>query len=147
MNLKIRPATLEEHKELVRLANSSIYTKDFSNQLMFSGPDAYRKGWITIALDGSKIVGMSCVRHKVRVPETMLYFVVIEPDYRSRGIGEELLGHVMQHGPHSKMALNVMKENERAIKFYKRLGFRVAGETMKGQALKMEREYSYAVLS
>lgn len=136
----IRPATVEEHKEILDIAKTSKYTRDFGSH-MFSPPAAYEKGWIMVAVMKGRIVGFTCVRHKVRAPETMLYFITVHPDHRSGLIGQRLLEHVMKEGPHTKMALNVMKENERAVAFYKRIGFWIAGEAMKGEAYRMERNF------
>lgn len=141
MNVTYRAATEADHKELVKIAKSSEYTKDFSNRVMFSNTAAYEKGWIRVAVQLERIVGFTCVRHKARTPETMLYFVTVDPEVRSQGIGEGLLNDVMEHGPHRLMALNVMKKNTRAVKFYKRLGFTIAGEAMDGNAHRMEREW------
>jgi len=141
--LKFRAATPADHAELVKLAKTTEYTRDFSNKLMFSSDDAYAKGWIRVATIEGDIVGFTCVRHKSRKPflETMLYFVVVDPAHRSQGIGELLLEDAMFHGPHTMMRLNVMKKNARAVSFYKRLGFRIAGVSLEGHAYSMEREY------
>ena len=134
------------HDQLVALAKSSPYTKDFSNRLMFSSDDAYRKGWIcgTFLTEPAgtrqlKPIAMSCVRHKTRVPETMLYFVVVHPKYRQEGHAMRLLRWVMLRSPHDKMALNVMKDNKPALAFYAKNGFQVDGEAMQGEALRMSR--------
>ena len=134
-------ATEADHEELVRLAKTSKYTKDFSNRVMFSSPVAYARGWIIKAVRDGKIVGFSCVRHKVRQPEVMLYFIVVDPEFRSKGIGEFLIRHTMQSAPSRRMALNVMKDNDRAIAFYRRLGFQEDGEAMDGLALRLTREF------
>lgn len=138
--LLVEEATKADHKELVRIAKTSKYTKDFSNSLMFSSDVAYAKGWIMKAILNGKIVGLSCVRHK-RDGTTMLYFVTIDPECRSKGIGEKLLTWVMMRGPHQRMRLNVMKDNTKAIAFYDRLGFAVVGEAMKATAWQMEKTF------
>lgn len=137
----IRQATQDEHKEILAVAKTSKYTRDFGSH-MFSSEGAYEKGWITVAVHHEKIVGLACVRHKVRAPETMLYFVTVLPDMRSQRIGERLLQYVMDEGPHSRMALNVMKENEAAVRFYRRLGFTIVGEALDGDAHRMERDFA-----
>ena len=138
--LVLEEAGQDDHKELVAIAKTSPYTKDFSNALMFSSQAAYDKGWIMKAsLDGG-VVGLTCVRHK-RNGVTMLYFVTVRPEHRSYGIGEKLLRWVMMRGPHDRMQLNVMKDNAKAVAFYLRLGFAVVGEAMKGQAHCMEKTF------
>jgi ribosomal protein S18 acetylase RimI-like enzyme len=137
----IRNATVDDHKAILAVAKTSKYTKDFGSH-MFSPPSAYEKGWIKVAVypDGS-IVGFTCVRHKVREPKTMLYFITVMPEQRSGFIGERLLKRVMEDGPHDIMALNVMKDN-RAVSFYERLGFRIVEDALKGKAHRMEKDWS-----
>lgn len=145
----IRDANEDCHDWIVDVAKTSTYTKDFTNRLMFSPASAYEKGWIKIAVDTEgewqgeldNIVGFTCVRHKTRVPETMLYFITVLPHLRSLGIGERLIEAVMRDGPHSVMSLNVMKENTAAVRFYRRMGFEIAGDALKGQAHRMTRSW------
>lgn len=147
----IRPAYHQDHKEIVALAKRSKYTSDFSNAVMFSSERAYDNGWIKVAekleetangrLQSGPIVAFTCVRHKTRVPETVLYFVQVAEEYRSLRLGEIMLDEVMRTGPHKTMRLNVMKDNERAIKFYERLGFAIVGEAIGGNAVAMTKEY------
>lgn len=136
--MMIRNLTPDDHKEAVRLAKTSPYTKDFSNRVMFSSDAAYAKGWIRGLLDTSgAISGFYCVRQKTRVPETMLYFIVVAPEARSRGVGKLLLDDMKARSPSGKIALNVMKEN-RAVQFYLREGFVVVGDSLGGKAHRME---------
>ena len=136
----LRRATVDDHKKLVKLAAQSKYTRDFSNAMMFSSEAAYEKGWILCVEDAKgDIVGLSCVRHKVRAPETMLYFLVVDAAHRKNGLAELLLNSVMLQGPHNTMRLNVMKDND-AVGFYNKLGFKViSDEALKGEAFQMEK--------
>mgnify|MGYP000844613663 CR=1 FL=1 len=137
-----RKAVEEDHVALVKLAKTSKYTKDFSNRVMFSSPLVYEKGWIAVAEVKGQIVGFSCVRHKTRWPETVLYFIIIDEAYRSLKIGEKLIEYVMNDGPHTSMRLNVMKDNEAAKRFYDRLGFNVVGYAINGDAYSMTKEFN-----
>lgn len=138
----IMRASPEDHKDILQVAKISKYTKDFSNQVMFSSEAAYEKGWINKALidESGPIIGFTCVRHKVREPKTMLYFIGVLPEFGGMGIGRSLLDFAMASSPHKTMELNVMKDNE-ALKFYERLGFRTVGEAMKGEALRLEKDW------
>jgi ribosomal protein S18 acetylase RimI-like enzyme len=137
----------QDHKALVALAKTSKYTKDFSNEVMFSSEAAYAKGWIRLAEneDGEPI-GFYCVRHKVRAPVTMLYFIVVHPDCRDHGVGELLMEDLEQQaraqckvGQAYAIHLNVAKDNTGAIRFYERLGFNIIGDhAIKGTAFTME---------
>lgn len=129
----------QDHEKILKLAKTSKYTKDFSNAVMFSSPAAYAKGWIRIAEnEAGEVVGFTCVRHKVREPKTVLYFLNVREDVRKQNVAKMLLDLVMSDSPHKTMQLNVMKDNE-AKGFYDRQGFQVTGEAINGQAHQMEK--------
>ena len=140
--LELRVATEDEHKEISKIFNQSPYTSAFTNRMMFSSHSAYEKGWIRVATVGGVIVGCTCVRHKVREPKTMLYFITIDQDQKTKGIGRMLLDNIMDNSPHKLMELNVAKDNKEAISFYVRLGFVTVGEGLKGEAWRLEKEWS-----
>lgn len=137
----MRAATRDDHGELVKLAKTHPATRDFSNH-MFSGEAAYKKGWIRVWEEDGKIVGMTCVRHKVRAPETSLYYIVVHPSYRSSGIGDLLIKDLMKQCPNPRIVLNVLKDNEGARRFYDRLGFSEEGESLKGKGVKLAKEWT-----
>ena len=139
-NTHVRLAGRDEHDEILRLAKLSKYTRDYGH-IMFSSPEAYMRGWILVATIDGEIVGFTCVRHKVRAPETMLYFIGIHPDHQGKGIGWFMLEEIMENGPHDIMSLNVMKDNP-ALKFYERHGFRIVGEAIHGKAFNMRRRFA-----
>ena len=150
--MMIRPARHSEHRAVLALAKTSKYTRDFGN-MMFSSEDAYNKGWIVVAepfMGAQRIFpevprpwGFYCVRHKVREPATSLYFITVHPDVRFSNlkIGTKLLQHMVRTTPHRRIQLNVMKDNDSAIKFYLRHGFVIAGDGLRGQAHRMVREW------
>lgn len=109
---------------------------------MFSGEHAYRKGWIRVALDPTDtIVGLTCVRHKVKAPETTLYYIVVRPGIRTRGIGTELIVDLMRQCPHPRIVLSCLKKNTPALKFYEKLGFNRVGEALKGEGYQLVKEW------
>lgn len=135
----IHKASKENHKELVQLAKQSIYTKDFSNTVIFSSKAAYEKGWIRMYTENGKILGFTCVRHKIREPVTVLYFITVDENEKYRGIGKILMRDIQKQSPHKTIHLNVMKTNQEALKFYISLGFKIISEdAIKGQAYKLE---------
>lgn len=54
--------------------------------------------------------------------------IFVRSEYRSEGIGKELLESVKCG--HNRLTLNVYRKNERAIQFYRRNGFVVDEETV-----------------
>lgn len=110
------------------------------SSMMFSSQSAYDKGWIRIALADGEVVGFTCVRHKSRAPETMLYFVMVDPDRTGRGVGKRLMADLEEQTPHPTIALKVMKSNERAIRMYEKLGYRVTSDDeYSGRGLMMKK--------
>lgn len=143
----LRSASTLDHVGLLKIAKTSPYTRDFGNRLMFSSDAAYDKGWIWLASQqlpdtGEHVLGFTCVREKTRVDEVMLYFIVVDQTVRSMGLGEKLLRGLEERTTRSRVALNLLKENERAGQFYKRLGYKVVGEAMGGLAWRLHKELS-----
>ncbi len=138
----IRIATQADHAELVALAKQFRSTRDFSH-MMFSGEHAYQKGWIrcSVPSKGDRIQGFTCVRHKVRTPETKLYYIVVDPECHSMGVGQDLLKDLQKQSPHKRVALDVEKENTQARNFYDRYGFHQEGESLHGKGLRLVLEW------
>ncbi len=67
-----------------------------------------------------------------RQPESIkINQIFIKPEYQSRGIGTACMKRIIEEVSVSKLPirLTVLKINNRAITFYKRLGFKISGET------------------
>ena len=143
MTITIRTATPDDHKRICDLGKTSKFTRDISNAVMFSSPAAYAKGWLKVAIDDESgdTVGFYCIREKVRAPETVLYFITVDPEMRGRGIGELLLADLMLTTRHKCLTLNVAKDNDGARRFYERLGFETVGESLGGTGLALRRTW------
>lgn len=140
--IKVTLAQEADHAPLLVIAKQSRYTKDFSNQVMFSSPAAYEKGWILRAdQEGTawtKPLGFACVRHKTRVPQTVLYFIGVAKEAKRLGVGRALLEEILRTSPHEELVLNVMRENNEARAFYQRLGFEPTGaRVLDGQGIQL----------
>lgn len=129
--LKIRVASHADHAAITKIAKQSKYTKDFTN-MIFSGKDCYEAGRIRVALQGGKVVGFTCFRHRQRDSVTVLYFVGVEMMLRSQGIGERLLTDLWDVST-GEVEFKVMKDN-RAVALYQRLGFKTVGTAYKDEA-------------
>lgn len=136
--IEICTAHREEHKAILFVALSHPCTRDFGNH-MFSGEDAYRKGWIRVAVADGEILGFTCVRHKVRTPVTELYFIGVHEDHRRDGIGELLMADLWEQSPHPTIGLNCLKTNKPAVFFYRKHGFALVGDSLKGKGWRYEK--------
>lgn len=125
------------------LSRQSHFTRDYS-ALWFSNAEAYEKGWITVAehVVGrvERLVGFSCVRHKVREPETMVYFLGVDREFQRQDIGSMLIDDVIRSSPHSIISLNCAKANVGALDFYRYCGFVIAGDSAGGTGFRLTRE-------
>ena len=88
-----------------------------------------------VALDrenGDRVVGFGTLSHHARdfvsVPDageiTALYVL---QDFQGQGIGKDLLEHCLVWLPRPRVALFVLKGNDKAIGFYQHMGFRLTG--------------------
>ena len=57
-------------------------------------------------------------------PQTgAIEFVAVSEDYRGRGIGGDLINHIMENETYAEYVLEVADNNTPAVKLYKKLGF------------------------
>jgi ribosomal protein S18 acetylase RimI-like enzyme len=135
--ITVRPATKADHATLCKIAKQSKYTSSFSS-MMFSGDVAYEKGWITVAEDNGVPVGLLCIRHKVREPKTIIYFMVTDHGAQCCGAGAAMLDYLKANTPHPIIELSVMKDNAKGLRFWTNNGFVTVGEAYEGKGLQME---------
>ncbi|MFF6947614.1 GNAT family N-acetyltransferase [Streptomyces iakyrus] len=83
---------------------------------------------------GGEIVGWVCHgpyrEGEVRTEEAELYALYVHPDRKGRGVGRALLTESVARcsaAGHGRLLLWVLKENDRARRFYERAGFRADG--------------------
>lgn len=139
--IKVRLVKHSEHEWPLQLSRLHPVLQDFSS-IRYSSQSAYIGGGIAVAFERlGRPVGFYCARHKVRVPETSLYFIGVRPPLR-RGVGTALLQHLMMCCEHPRIVLNCLKDNEVALAFYRRHGFVIAGEALGGQGWLLRKEWS-----
>nr|WP_275040450.1 GNAT family N-acetyltransferase [Haloterrigena salina] len=83
-------------------------------------------GWNLIATVDDEVIGhVAVVPADAADPEFVIF---VRPDFRNRGIGSELLEHVVAHADdrdHNELNLNVSTDRTRAIAVYEKIGFSV----------------------
>ncbi|MDQ2052456.1 GNAT family N-acetyltransferase [Natronolimnohabitans sp. A-GB9] len=84
------------------------------------------EGWNLVATCNDEIVGhVAVVPADASEPEFVIF---VHPQYQNRGIGTELLEHVVAHADHrehDELQLNVSRDRPRAIAVYEKVGFNV----------------------
>jgi ribosomal protein S18 acetylase RimI-like enzyme len=125
--MPIRYAVVEEHREILGVAKQSKYTRDYSN-MIFSSTQNYENNDTAIYTLRNKIIAFTNYRHLVRKPTTTLYFIGVDKEHQSKGLGEKLLHWAVTNSPHKHLTFKVSKDNEGAIKFYQRIGAEILDE-------------------
>jgi ribosomal protein S18 acetylase RimI-like enzyme len=72
-------------------------------------------------------VGFLYGRHLVRRPYSSLYYMGVDPEARSHGVGRAMVSLFLSHSPHGCIQL-VCDEPNPANEFYARVGFQRIGE-------------------
>lgn len=88
-----------------------------------------------VALAGEQVVGFVCCSDEVRSfiprPQTSeITALYVLRAYQGRGVGRALLTAALDRLPHRQTALLVLQGNERAIGFYRHMGFSFTGRTL-----------------
>ena len=96
-------------------------------------------GLATLCMDGDNLAGMLLLDPDQGIPNAgHISLVYLEPEYRYRGLGMQLIGHalVVYRGMNRKsLQLHVAARNRSAIRFYQKCAFRFASLPVSGQLL------------
>lgn len=68
---------------------------------------------------------LSLLSHKPVQNERYIDFITVSPNFRGQGIGKTLISHCLETFHDEKITLYVAKNNNRAYKLYRNLGFQV----------------------
>ena len=134
-NLKLRKATPDDSEFAYQTKKAAFqeyvekvwgWDEDEQRHLhkeRFASQDFY-----VILVSGEDIGIMAIVRHPDHIKLNQMFIL---PEYQSKGIGAECMNRIIKEATTSKLPirLQVLKVNNRAAVFYKRLGFRKTGET------------------
>ena len=99
------------------------------------------EGWNLVATVGNQVVGhVAVVPFDATDPEFVIF---VHPEYQNRGIGTELLKHVIARTDgrnHDMLTLNVSREHHQAITVYKKVGFSVTNVNQLNMQMKLQLE-------
>jgi ribosomal protein S18 acetylase RimI-like enzyme len=129
-------------KELAELVKKSSwkFLKEFP--FVWVRYEGWKNSPPIIAIDSksNKIVGFYAAMHLKRDPYANMYYLYTVPELKGRGIGSALMAEgikLAESAGLTRLTWKVIKENDGAIAFYKKLGFLPIA--------KSEKEYVYDI--
>lgn len=120
--MRIVAANYSDHKELLKLARQSPYTKGFADVRYVQ--EYYERDWI---LRTWNMAAFACIRHCVRSPWTTIYYLGVAPEARGKGLGAAMVREISLRTPHGELRCGVDEANLEGQAFWKAMGFRRFG--------------------
>jgi len=121
--MEIRKVKFEEMQEVYELAKKYLreeYTFDLLLNLWSFSPNGF-----LVAVEKGKIIGF-IIGVKTDASTLRILMLAVDKNYRRRGIATSLFKRLQFNFPEvRKITLETRIDNEEAIKFYKKLGFKV----------------------
>ena len=101
--------------------------KDNFNEILNEAAERFGDSPYVATLEDGTLVGFFCYSANLDTNEGMLKFVMINPDYRGKGYGRDMLKLAIKYAFEitkvDAVQLNVFPENMRAKKCYETVGF------------------------
>ncbi len=122
MNLKIRPYRAGDARAIVELS-SHYFPAARIDEEEIRRRISKRIVYLVAELD-ERVVGFIDV--KVREKDVYIYGIAVQPEFKEKGIGSQLLEKVVQIAKKEgkgALVLTVKESNTRAIQFYSKRGF------------------------
>ncbi len=123
IQMEIRKVRFEEIQAVYELAKKYLkenYTFDLILNLWNFSPNGF-----LVAVEGSTVVGF-IIGVKTSVDSLRILMLAVDKQHRRRGIGSALLRKLQLNFPEvRRIYLETRVDNEEAIKFYKKHGFRI----------------------
>ncbi|MBD8067579.1 GNAT family N-acetyltransferase [Bacillus sp. PS06] len=149
MEIRIRKGKIDDAVQLIKHLQIVLGESNF----MLTAPEEYhasiekQEKWLKefekdghlllVAEVGNSIIGMLDFErcNKKRISHVGYLSISIQEEYCNQGIGHklmvELLEYAKEHPDIEKVCLEVFSHNERAIHFYKKLGFKEEGRKVR----------------
>lgn len=96
---------------------------------MFPKADVY------VYIDDDKLIGF------IGIMDTYIAGIFVDKKVRSKGVGKQLLDYAKEI--HHELTLHAYRQNERAVAFYEREGFKVINEDMDEKTSQREVEMEW----
>ena len=117
--VQIRPVAADDLPAIVRIQTQSPETAQWT-------PESYLEAVSSVAVIDGKIVGFLAVRTLTGLEHEVLN-IAVAPEWRRRGIAKCLIKKALSELAGS-VFLEVRASNAPALRFYRSMGFQVAGE-------------------
>ena len=107
---------IEKIKELGKLINANFNNVNNIEELINNNK-------IVGYYDNNNLVGILIYEQLYEIID--LLYIVVEPIYRRKNIGTELINYLIQNKKFEKIMLEVRCDNSSAIKLYKKFNFKI----------------------
>jgi ribosomal protein S18 acetylase RimI-like enzyme len=108
-------------KELLVDAFSDNFDKDFNKKF-----DNFSSNFGFVVETNNKVIGYASIHiiDKINRRSCLIEDVVIDKNYRSKGIGRDLIDHLINYSKNKKCDKIILNSSESNIIFYEKLGFK-----------------------
>lgn len=121
LGITIRPATEGDYPAILTISNTTQWEKSTFLTRMLS------RNSIDVALDGDRIIGFNAWNREF-FSRPMIWLVVVDPEYRGRGIGSLLFANAERSCRGTRLYSSTNRSSTPMQRFHERRGYRTAGE-------------------
>ncbi len=148
--MKIRRFSLEDSERITKFLFTATTAEQVRESYSEIVDDPDRRH-LVVEIEGELHATVMLMRdsHPMNHHRGVLYGFVVSPKYRGKGIAEELQKSIELEARKmsiSLLTLSTWETNERAIAFYKKVGFNVYGRLPKGTLNKKGNGYETEIL-
>lgn len=140
--MHVRLATLHDAEAICRIYNQGIEDRIATLETELRTPEE-RRQWLVnshnerypvyVAVEGEDVTGWASLNQynpRAAYRHVADFSIYIDRDWRGRGVGSLLLGHLIQEAKRigfHKLVLSAFPWNESGMKLYTKMGFRTVG--------------------
>lgn len=128
MTTSLRRACYDDLPEIKRIALASPWTKHVTH-ISYCNRTRFALGDVLLAERDERAVGFLIWRRRRTHHDVKIDMIAVDQEAARTGVGQALIDFLRDETGSNIVVLNVSKENERAIGFYERYGFRRGAET------------------
>ena len=123
-DFEIKPYHLDYHRDLLRIWEKAVLaTHDFLKEEDFSEIKSFLEGFDFNSLNVYVLTVQSKMIGFIGVSDSKIEMLFVDPAEHSKGYGTQLLHFAIQKLLANEVSVN--EQNDKAVAFYKKAGFRV----------------------